>query len=678
MRGVAPAIAFTRVMKSRVLLPIFALTAVASAQDLLDPLVVDAEARAALKTDLDASEAAGPASVTIVGAEDIAETAVFSYGDILRPVAGVTVNNFGQGGVAYGIALRGFPSGSHGKDVAVFVDGIPMNEPAAAPTGYVDLNILIPELVESVEVVRGPTSVRSGNFGLGGTIYFRTFDRPGSALGVSGGSYERVRGYGTWAAPVGPAHLAVTALGSTVQGYRQNSGLDEFNLLASSAFDLGGGTGVIRLQAYQNTYGSPGYLNRDLVRAGVIDEQRAIDPTDGGDKDYASLGFNWVCEDGAGAGRTEATAWWMYNDFSRYANFGTVPGTGNQGLRQVTFNAFGGRLERYFDFSDQLALLAGVDHRSDIGTFDRFNTVRRIPTARTVARDYTQHNPAGYLRLDYKPIDWLKLTAGVRYDHFFFDVDDELAAAKIESDDGDFSPTLGVAVNPAPGLSLFANYAEGLRAPSIVEEIPVSPDLELADQQSFELGATYDSECWRLLLDLYHSELSGEIQAAPAGAGLVNLGKTRRIGADLEARYRAIRGQPFSLDLFTTASWIDTELLDGSGGNVPNVPEYALGGGFSCRWWLGDGDSVIGFRTHYQFIGPSDLNTAGTLRNGTFHRVDAKLTYGLPDFHDLTLHLAAIAYPGSRLDESAFAFGNVAAVSPQAPIAVELGANMRF
>lgn len=50
----------------------------------------------------------------------------------------------------------------------------------------------------------------------------------------------------------------------------------------------------------------------------------------------------------------------------------------------------------------------------------------------------------------------------------------------------------------------------------------------------------------------------------------------------------------------------------------------------------------------------------------------------VPDFHDFTAHLGVIAYPGSRLEESAFAFGNTVAVSPQAPFAFELGAGMRF
>ena len=508
-------------MRRLLLLPILGSTALLGQENapMLEPLVIEATGteRKIEKTRLDPSVTASPGSVTVVGQEEISQLAVQSYGDIFRQVPGVTVNNFGQGGVAYGIALRGFPSGDHGKDVAYFVDGIPINEPGGSPSGYADLNILIPELVESFDVVRGPLSVRSGNFGLGGSIDIRTFDQPASRLAASGGSYGSGRALGTYAYSPGSVDLSVTGVGEATEGYRDNSELYSTNALASAAFEMLDGTGVVRLQVYQNDFGAPGYLNRDLLDNGTLDPKDAIDETDGGDKDYYSLGFTY--RDGEpGGDSTLASVYAFHNETTRWSNFATSPGLGTQGQRDVTTTTLGGRLEKYF-VKDQLGILVGMDHRSDFGELENFSTIRRRIITKNTDVDYNQHNSAAYFQLDYKPTEWAKLTLGGRYDHFFVDGEDSLTAGSdYDTDFGEFSPTLGASADVGGGATVFANYSEGVRAPSPAEELTVNPTLEASEQASFEIGVSFESEKWEALLSVYHSELEGEIQAAPPGS----------------------------------------------------------------------------------------------------------------------------------------------------------------
>lgn len=64
-----------------------------------------------------------PANTTTLDGQTIRRLPIFSYGDIFRPLGGFDVSNYGQGGVGYGIALRGFSDGDHGKDIAYFIDG---------------------------------------------------------------------------------------------------------------------------------------------------------------------------------------------------------------------------------------------------------------------------------------------------------------------------------------------------------------------------------------------------------------------------------------------------------------------------------------------------------------------------------------------------------------------------
>ncbi|MBW0001808.1 MAG: hypothetical protein JO015_22140 [Verrucomicrobia bacterium] len=49
---------------------------------------------------------------------------------------------------------------------------MPINQVSSLQTcGYTDLNLLIPELLGRVELVRGPFTVRAGDFSYGGSVF---------------------------------------------------------------------------------------------------------------------------------------------------------------------------------------------------------------------------------------------------------------------------------------------------------------------------------------------------------------------------------------------------------------------------------------------------------------------------------------------------------------------------
>uniref|UniRef100_UPI001C080A2F hypothetical protein n=1 Tax=Acinetobacter baumannii TaxID=470 RepID=UPI001C080A2F len=74
----------------------------------------------------------------------------------------------------------------------------------------VDLNPLIPETIRSIGIVRGPFSVEAGAA------------EPLSTVGVSGGSFETLRGLATFS-QVGPGLQPFLAYEGYGQGgYRQN------------------------------------------------------------------------------------------------------------------------------------------------------------------------------------------------------------------------------------------------------------------------------------------------------------------------------------------------------------------------------------------------------------------------------------------------------------------------
>jgi outer membrane receptor for ferrienterochelin and colicin len=136
---------------------------------------------------------ASPASVTVLGRKELEQKAITTYGDIFRGVTGVSVAEYGQGLVAYEIKFRGFTSG-HGRDVAVYRDGMPLNVTGSQHTnGYMDLAQLIPELLDRVEIVRGPFSSYAGNPAVAGSMQLYTGKNVATSIKATVDNFGRLR-----------------------------------------------------------------------------------------------------------------------------------------------------------------------------------------------------------------------------------------------------------------------------------------------------------------------------------------------------------------------------------------------------------------------------------------------------------------------------------------------------
>src|SRR5436309_12898096 len=92
--------------------------------------------------------------------------------DVVRLIPGFVISQHQGGGKAEQYFLRGFDA-DHGTDVALFVDGMPVNlRSHAHGQGYADLHFLIPETVKLVDGLKGPF----GDFATAGAVNFVTKD----------------------------------------------------------------------------------------------------------------------------------------------------------------------------------------------------------------------------------------------------------------------------------------------------------------------------------------------------------------------------------------------------------------------------------------------------------------------------------------------------------------------
>ena len=108
------------------------------------------------------------ASEGTVLAEQLENRPLLRVGELLEVVPGLIVTQHTGDGKANQYFLRGFNL-DHGTDFTTRVDGVPVNLPTHAHgQGYLDLNFVIPELVDRVVYRKGTYYPEYGDFSAAG------------------------------------------------------------------------------------------------------------------------------------------------------------------------------------------------------------------------------------------------------------------------------------------------------------------------------------------------------------------------------------------------------------------------------------------------------------------------------------------------------------------------------
>ncbi len=145
------------------------------------------------------------ASSNTIRARDFALRPHSTTQEILNNLPGLVASQHAGGGKAMQYFLRGFDN-DHGTDIALFVDGVPVNLVSHAHgQGYADLNFLIPEVVERVEFSKGPYLVERGDLANAGVVNFVTKENTAeNSLQALGGVFNTMRYTGVLSPKLGP------------------------------------------------------------------------------------------------------------------------------------------------------------------------------------------------------------------------------------------------------------------------------------------------------------------------------------------------------------------------------------------------------------------------------------------------------------------------------------------
>ena len=615
-----------------------------------------------------------PAASTTIDATRLERTPVSSYGDLFRSLPGFDVASYGQGSIAYGMAMRGYGEGDHGRDIAYFIDGVPVNEISSSHTAnYADLNILIPETVARIEVIRGPFSVEAGDANLGGAIFITTKSSdPYASLNMSGGSWGTGRGVATYGNNNGSFEPYLAAEVYHSDAYRDNGEIDRYNTFNKVTIPLGGGdTLTFRAQAYGTDSGASGYISRDALRSGLISPTAAVDPTDGYQKTLQNLVANYAS--GPDSQQLTGLLYFTHDILTRYSDFcESLPGAPVapcQGIQNEERESIGGKLRKVWTGEAAgmpVQLLTGASWRTDFISDFLASTQHRVVVPGTTSLDMsnTETDLAGFVQLQVKPVSWLKLTAGGRFDQYYYDVDAPLIVLNKVSTSSKFdfstqitSPKVGAAITPFRWLELYANYGQGFRSPDAVTDLVQGglQSLQPFKIESEEVGAKIQTGHFAAQAAFYNTDAENEAYQPYEGAAVTLLGRTRREGYDLDARYAVLKERGSEVALFGNYSAVNAYRLDGSHNFVPAVPVYTanLGADFSLA--MGGGERLLG-QAFIGFTGKKYLTEDGQLTTSPYQRVSAKVAYAWPS--GWSAFTQATWYPGNRYSEFAINFAD--------------------
>ena len=562
-----------------------------------------------------------PAQVAVVTREEIQRLYVTNFSDIFRKVPGLNTNWYGQGDIGFAFGMRGFV-GQHGKDTATYVDGVPQNFASASEgsTGMINLAWLTPEVVERIEIIKGPVSALYGDNALAGAVNIVTRNsQPSPSLSAAGGSFGYARGFGvlsteTWSLT---PYLANELY--TVDGYRDNSQQRKWNTFNKLSFPLWGGLVSLRYYYSTSNWGGPAYLGIAAVKSGLVSRTTAVDMTDGGDQARYGVVINYAPY--AGERGLYATLFWDNYNLIRYGS-NTLPQLAQVDARRY----WGGRIFYNLVFCDVADLTAGMEIRQDCGEALQYNTIARRRYNTFYDYGLSLRNYSWFLQSHFKPTNSLKIVGGVRSDYFEQDVSN--TTKPINSGTGYpqiMSPKIGFVITPNKNVNIFGNVATGFRSPAAVELSPTSATgikdfgLPVAGITTSDLGFNaiiFDS--LYIAADYYHTTMEREVQTI--NNQQVAIGDTTRKGFEVEAKFWASN----DILIFGGYAWVDAKVQDPvSRGQylVQLVPEHIIKGGVQITRDFGAGRRILADAYYQYYSGvPLYLTTS-----------DVNPTYG-PDY----------------------------------------------
>ncbi len=562
--------------------------------------------------------------------------------DVLRIVPGLFIAQHAGGGKAEQIFLRGFDI-DHGTDIAINVDGIPVNMVSHAHgQGYADLHFLIPETVEKVDFDKGPYFADKGNLATAAYVDFSTKDQlESNTIKTEIGLFNTQRVVGllkvfTKNTETTRQQMYLASEYSSTDGYFNSpQNFHRFNIMGKYNIWVGKKAQLtIAASTFDSKWNASGQIPERAIQNGSLSRFGAIDDTEGGNTSRTNISFkfkkqwknNW---------KTSDLLYYSKYKFNLFSNF--------------TFfleDSINGDMIRQSESRDIFGYTTTASHNYQIGNKKasiefgggfRYDNIKDIELAKesrikffnSIRKgDIKELNSFIYLDQDIALSDKININTGIRFDHFSFNYNDKTIENGTfqQQKKGIFSPKLNISYSPNQTLKIYLNNGIGFHSNDTRVIIQQNADKILPKVFGTDLGLIIKPGKSLILKAAIWRLISEQEFVYVGDAGIVEpSGRSRRIGIDLSARYQFTKWLFGDIDLnLTKARSIDQPKNENY---IPLAPLFTSIGGLTANLKNGFSGSL-----RYRFIDTRPANESNTVKADGYLLGDIILKYRIKQF----------------------------------------------
>jgi iron complex outermembrane receptor protein len=531
-----------------------------------------------------------PANVSIITKEDIEISGARTIIDIFEQEPGVITSNLLGSPKKAQIDIRGYGEAAP-QNVLFLVDGRRIN---SIDLSGADLSQIPLDMIERVEIYRGPASVLYGDNAAAGVVNIimkKGEGKPRFQVGVTAGSYNFFKPQVSVSGQEGIISYFALATALDTTGYRHNNDLNAKDLLGNFIFDPSGNLSfAVKAGHHKDRYGLPGPLYVSALREGTVDRKDSNYPFDN-----ASTEDNFV----------DAEAIVKIGSIAQFSVGGSYRIRHNNSFFYFTGGGFTENRQELNTTSLTPKLIIDTPIWGRPNTFTAGWDYYKYPTTITVngksslgpsytTTDVDRTDNALYVNERFYPMDDLLVEAGYRVQKVGYKVDHSDGInplLSLSSDTHQKKEAYRFSANYLLGKKgdVFISYAQGFRFPVTDEFVipgycffgicqPTQVNSSLNAQITDEIDAGFRFNHTNYLggsFTFFQAKNKNEIYFNPILFANMNYEKTKRTGVESALFFKPVDPLLVTVNYSYVKAVFDGGPFDGN--DVPLVPNSKLG-----------------------------------------------------------------------------------------------------